>query len=61
MYKAPTNACGLFTSGGTESIGLACLAARNHALEKGKFWKNICLLSLKFMEMLSMFFVNQND
>lgn len=31
MYNAPSSAAGVTTSGGTESILMACLAARNKA------------------------------
>ena len=31
MFNAPENAAGVVTSGGTESILMACLSARNKA------------------------------
>lgn len=43
FYNAPTKACGLFTSGGTESIGLACLAARNNAFANGIKWPEVVM------------------
>ena len=43
LYNAPTSGCGLFTSGGTESIGLACLAARNWAFKKGIQWPELIM------------------
>ncbi|ODQ64246.1 PLP-dependent transferase [Nadsonia fulvescens var. elongata DSM 6958] len=33
LYNAPTGACGTSTSGGTESLLLACLSAKKHAFE----------------------------
>ncbi|MFH4979344.1 hypothetical protein AB6A40_006053 [Gnathostoma spinigerum] len=35
LYNGGPTACGAFTSGGTESVLLACLAYRNRAYEKG--------------------------
>lgn len=35
MYNGDKNSCGLISSGGTESIILACLAARERARERG--------------------------
>lgn len=43
LYNAPTSGCGLFTSGGTESIGLACLSARNWAFKKGIQWPELIM------------------
>ena len=43
LYKAPSSGCGLVTSGGTESIGLACLAARNHAMDRGVKWPELIM------------------
>jgi len=43
LYNAPESGCGLFTSGGTESIGLACLAARNHAFKQGIKWPELVM------------------
>jgi len=43
LYKAPSSGCGLVTSGGTESIGLACLAARNHAMDRGVKWPELVM------------------
>jgi len=43
LYNAPTSGCGLFTSGGTESIGLACLAARNQAFSRGVKWPELIM------------------
>ena len=34
MFNAPENAVGVVTSGGTESILMACLSARNRAYSK---------------------------
>ena len=35
LYNAPTDGSGVLTSGGSESLGLAVLAARNRAHKKG--------------------------
>jgi len=43
FYNAPKGACGLFTSGGTESIGLALLSARNEAFAKGIKWPEVVM------------------
>merc|ERR1712106_647335 len=43
LYNSPESGCGLFTSGGTESIGLACLAARNKALKNGIKWPELVM------------------
>ena len=43
LYNGPKGACGLFTSGGTESIGLAVLAARNTAMAKGIKWPEVVM------------------
>jgi len=43
LYNGPTDSCGLFTCGGTESIGLAVLSARNMALAKGIKWPELIM------------------
>ena len=39
----PLISCGMLTQGGTESIGLAILAARNRAFSKGIKWPEIVM------------------
>jgi len=41
LYNAPEGACGLVTSGGTESIFIACLAYRQQGRERGITKPNI--------------------
>jgi len=43
MYNTPNTGCGVLTSGGSESLGLAVLAARNRAFEKGIKWPEIVM------------------
>ena len=43
LYNGPKDSCGLFTCGGTESIGLAVLSARNIALAKGIKWPELIM------------------
>ncbi len=43
LYNGPPDSCGLFTCGGTESIGLAVLSARNMALAKGIKWPELIM------------------
>ena len=38
LFKGPATACGVLTAGGSESLGLAVLAARNRALKQGIEW-----------------------
>lgn len=43
MYNTPNTGCGVLTSGGSESLGLAVLAARNRAFEKGIKWPEVVM------------------
>ena len=43
LYKAPPSGVGLFTGGGSESLGMAVLAARNRAFEKGIKWPEVIM------------------
>lgn len=43
LYNAPTDGSGVLTSGGSESLGLAVLAARNRAHKKGIEWPEVVM------------------
>lgn len=43
LYKAPSSGCGIMTSGGSESLGLAVLAARNKAFARGVKWPELVM------------------
>jgi len=43
LYNGPADSCGMTTQGGTESLGLAVLAARNRAFSKGIKWPEIVM------------------
>jgi len=43
FYNGPKGSCGLLTSGGTESIGMAILAARNKAFARGVKWPELVM------------------
>ena len=49
LFNAPASACGVMTSGGTESILLACYSARQKAYhERGITEPEMCVLPLSF-------------
>ena len=43
LYNGPVTSCGMTTQGGTESLGLAVLAARNRAFSRGIKWPEIVM------------------
>jgi len=43
LYNGDKNSCGIMTSGGTESILLACLAYREKAKERGVKYPNMVM------------------
>lgn len=43
LYNAPPKACGLLTAGGSESLGIAVLAARNTAMARGVKWPEVLM------------------